>query len=231
VTSIGDYAFYYCSALTSVTCLAENVPTTGSTAFYNVPQSTATLYVPAGSVDAYKAAEQWKEFGQILPIKKGDWVDLTETFDKSKPIKKIRILNERTWVDTYICVFFSLTPNDNTNEDTNYNINFYTMGIGDGKKQGYTGVYVSDCKNVGDGWYEYEFKQTVYFSHYQVNCPRGRIKVYDESSPTAVEEIKSSKTLQATDENAPIYDLMGRRLQQKPASGYYIQGGKKFYVK
>lgn len=31
--------------------------------------------------------------------------------------------------------------------------------------------------------------------------------------------------------NTPINDLMGRRLQQKPASGYYIQGGKKYFVK
>ena len=49
--------------------------------------------------------------------------------------------------------------------------------------------------------------------------------------PTAVEEIKFSKTLQATDENAPIFDLMGRRLKERPASGYYIQGGKKYFVK
>jgi hypothetical protein len=48
--------------------------------------------------------------------------------------------------------------------------------------------------------------------------------------PTAVEELKSNKTLRAK-ENAPIYDLMGRRLSKKPASGYYIQGGKKYYVK
>ena len=33
------------------------------------------------------------------------------------------------------------------------------------------------------------------------------------------------------DANVPIFDLMGRRLQQKPASGYYIQGGKKYLVK
>ena len=71
VTSIGSYAFQSCSGLTSVTCLAENVPTTGNYVFSGVPQSTATLYVPAGSVDAYKAAEQWKEFGTItanLPV-------------------------------------------------------------------------------------------------------------------------------------------------------------------
>lgn len=32
-------------------------------------------------------------------------------------------------------------------------------------------------------------------------------------------------------ENAPIYDLMGRRLQQKPKSGYYIRNGKKYFVR
>jgi hypothetical protein len=48
--------------------------------------------------------------------------------------------------------------------------------------------------------------------------------------PSAVEELKSNNNLNAN-ENAPIYDLMGRRLQQKPASGYYIQGGKKYFVK
>ena len=48
--------------------------------------------------------------------------------------------------------------------------------------------------------------------------------------PTTVHELKSNKALKAN-ENVPIYDLMGRRLQQKPASGYYIQGGKKYFVK
>ena len=30
--------------------------------------SEATLYVPAQSLDDYKAADQWKEFGAILPL-------------------------------------------------------------------------------------------------------------------------------------------------------------------
>ena len=117
VTSISYSAFAYCSGLTSVTCLAENVPNTDNYAFEYVPQSTAILYVPETSLNAYKTASQWKEFGNIVGI-----------------------------------------------------------------------------------------------------------------DPTAVEELKSNKTLKAND-NAPIYDLMGRRLQQKPASGYYIQGGKKYFVK
>ena len=33
-----------------------------------MPLSEVTLYVPAQSLDDYKAAEQWKDFGAILPI-------------------------------------------------------------------------------------------------------------------------------------------------------------------
>ena len=33
------------------------------------------------------------------------------------------------------------------------------------------------------------------------------------------------------DANASIYDLSGRQLSKKPARGYYIRGGKKYYVK
>ena len=117
VKSIGESAFYGCSGLTSVTCLAENVPNTGYYAFEDVPQSTATLYVPETSLNAYKTTYPWDLFGNIVGI-----------------------------------------------------------------------------------------------------------------DPTAVEELKSKKTVKAN-ENAPIFDLMGRRLQQKPASGYYIQGGKKYFVK
>jgi hypothetical protein len=49
-----------------VLCLAEDVPNTGSNVFRNVPQSTVTLYVPETSVNAYKTASQWKEFGNIV---------------------------------------------------------------------------------------------------------------------------------------------------------------------
>ena len=36
--------------------------------YYSTPICHATLYVPAESVEQYKTAEQWKEFGSILPI-------------------------------------------------------------------------------------------------------------------------------------------------------------------
>ena len=40
--------------------------------FYNCDLSNATLHVPAGSVDTYKAAEGWKEFGNIVALSNGD---------------------------------------------------------------------------------------------------------------------------------------------------------------
>ena len=50
------------------------------------------------------------------------------------------------------------------------------------------------------------------------------------SSMTAIGEIKTEAESEAA-EDSPIYDLMGRRLQKKPESGYYIQGGKTYFVK
>jgi len=50
------------------------------------------------------------------------------------------------------------------------------------------------------------------------------------SSMTAIGEVKTEAESEAA-EDAPIYDLMGRRLQKKPVSGYYVQGGKTYFVK
>lgn len=79
VTTIETLAFHYCKALNSVTCKAVEPPVLGSSVFSVVPLTDATLYVPAESVDAYKNADQWKDFGQILPIEptsyKSQWCD------------------------------------------------------------------------------------------------------------------------------------------------------------
>ncbi|GHS85010.1 hypothetical protein FACS1894201_04240 [Bacteroidia bacterium] len=66
VTSIGDGAFSECSGLTSVTNLNPVPQTITSDVFTNVPISSDTLFVPAGSLAAYQAADVWKYFGTIL---------------------------------------------------------------------------------------------------------------------------------------------------------------------
>ena len=61
ITSIGDYAFQGCSVLTSVTVEAQNPPTLGSGIFGN-NASGRKIYVPAESVNAYKAASGWSSY-------------------------------------------------------------------------------------------------------------------------------------------------------------------------
>ena len=88
VTDIGASAFADCTGLTEVICLAPTPPTMGQYAnpsadseiFARVDVSNTTLYVPAESVEAYKNVDQWKDFGQILPIEpttsyKSQWCD------------------------------------------------------------------------------------------------------------------------------------------------------------
>ena len=65
VTSIGDDAFYNCSGLTSVPCLAPTPPTCSSSCFSGVDCSNIPLYVPIESVSLYQVARQWKEFNVI----------------------------------------------------------------------------------------------------------------------------------------------------------------------
>ena len=67
VTSIGENAFFGCRGLTSITCEVATPPTLGSNVFSYVDTSIP-LYVPAGRVSAYKSADQWKDFTNILPI-------------------------------------------------------------------------------------------------------------------------------------------------------------------
>ena len=67
VTSIGDYAFRSCSSLTSITCKALTPPAISSSTFSGVDKSIP-VYVPVGSVEAYKAANYWKEFTNIQSL-------------------------------------------------------------------------------------------------------------------------------------------------------------------
>ena len=91
VTKFGGLTFYGCSSLRSVTigngvktiisedfacckdlqevyCYAENVPSTNSDAFQDSYTEYATLHVPAASVNAYREADPWKNFKEVVSL-------------------------------------------------------------------------------------------------------------------------------------------------------------------
>ena len=69
ITALHDNAFYGCSKLSSVYCRATNPPQLGFGVFSET--SNLKIYVPAASVEAYKAAEGWSEYAsQIVGYKK-----------------------------------------------------------------------------------------------------------------------------------------------------------------
>lgn len=60
VTSIDGATFYNCSKLTEMTILATTPPTLGSTGA--ISSATTTIYIPAGTLEAYSTATNWSNF-------------------------------------------------------------------------------------------------------------------------------------------------------------------------
>ena len=65
VTRIGDWAFGGCSSLSSITCEAETPPTVSSFTFYYIDLESITIYVPCGYVEVYEISSGWRDFTNI----------------------------------------------------------------------------------------------------------------------------------------------------------------------
>ena len=68
VNYINEKAFAKCNKLGMVKCLAEIVPSTFTDAFQDSYPQHATLYVPAGSINAYMTTAPWSEFGNFKTL-------------------------------------------------------------------------------------------------------------------------------------------------------------------
>lgn len=65
VTSIGNTAFAFCSNLTSITVESETPPALNGNIFFGTSDSLV-IYVPAASVDTYKAASGWSTYADRI---------------------------------------------------------------------------------------------------------------------------------------------------------------------
>lgn len=104
VTTLADYAFYGCTGLTAIACKATTPPTCGSGCFYNV-KTSIPLYVPKGTVAAYKAATGWKSFtnrkelqeektvSELEPVKTVPGTETAITFTLGGPSSSAVLLN------------------------------------------------------------------------------------------------------------------------------------------
>ncbi|GHT21633.1 hypothetical protein AGMMS4957_10660 [Bacteroidia bacterium] len=67
VTSISPGAFYGCSGLTEIHCNNPTPPNIDAVySFLHVNKASCKLYVPAGSLVAYKATDGWRDFFNII---------------------------------------------------------------------------------------------------------------------------------------------------------------------
>lgn len=85
LTSLGDYCFSWCSSLTSVLCLAVEPPSCTK----SVVDNTTRLYVPKGSVEKYKQSAAWNSAKGIYPLYPTSSVSLAKevSVNKAKPTK------------------------------------------------------------------------------------------------------------------------------------------------
>ena len=66
VTTIGDNAFCGCYWLSSVYCKATTPPVLGGTYVFDNNASSRKIYVPVGSVEAYKSAPRYSEYASAI---------------------------------------------------------------------------------------------------------------------------------------------------------------------
>lgn len=69
VKNIAFRAFYGCTNLQKFICMAEQIPKTHKTAFENSNIANVTLMVPGVAVNAYKSADPWKGFKEVMEVR------------------------------------------------------------------------------------------------------------------------------------------------------------------
>ena len=85
VTTIGNSAFEGCSGLTSVYCHWEQ-PLECAPNFYETVLENTTLYVPTGTIDAYRSVDPWRWF---INIEEGNYSGIADTPGSGLSVKVI----------------------------------------------------------------------------------------------------------------------------------------------
>jgi hypothetical protein len=105
VTSIRSDAFRGCTGLTSVISLN---PTPPEASFPDVNKTTCVLYVPKGSIDAYRSDAGWKGFENITEFVVNITTEIKDTVFRAEIYRKIGKVSPDTIYNTDVDTITSL---------------------------------------------------------------------------------------------------------------------------
>ncbi len=133
-----------------MTCLAENIPSTYSSAFLDSYVEYSTLRVPTTSVAAYRAAEPWKFFGTIEGIDGGGSLGKCATPTIAFVDGKLTAISETEGAHCEISgtLTSSLSGTDSFTPLLQLKVTAYATA--DGYQQSETAEATFDLTNVGD---------------------------------------------------------------------------------
>lgn len=101
-TGIGSHAFAYCPNLEMVTVHWDSPLSISPNTFEGVDLSKLTLLVPETTVPAYKSADVWKEFGEIIEFEPSDInVNTSTSFIDNSDITPRFTLSGQRATDSY----------------------------------------------------------------------------------------------------------------------------------
>ena len=187
--SLGQKVFGESTSLSKVICKAavppvvENDLLTGTDNYNASIIPNATLYVPAESLEAYKTAAAWKDFGQILPIEpttsyKSQWCDTWNVmwfdgmrFDETASTSQYR-LGKDTIIGDYTYSKFTSRTSVRFTEDWKVYVYYegfddndpYTQDLPTGEYLAYDfSAQVGDTLEVFSGSHSYTTEQCVVY--------------------------------------------------------------------
>ena len=179
VTSIGNQVFYLCSNLTSITCEATTPPTfvKGANAWRPFGGSV-TIYVPAASVDAYKAAEIWSNYADRIQAHltvslSSEHIVTGETYTLSVKYNGVDVLSNATVTSTGDVTISgsSFTANSDGAFSITATYNGYTETLnGTASTPEYEIAYI-DCSRLEDTNPLIDIDNTVYDEELEENVP------------------------------------------------------------
>ena len=245
VTSIEVRAFYNCKSLTSVTipnsvkiiepsafidCELRTIiakqtdPRKYDSAFSAVTYTHAQLYVPAGTFWDYVYHSEWGEF-----------INIKESVEDESHLNSNIAYMLADGIGTNYTVYDSnsnsltIVPYTFALDEEDANACWVMTDIAGGKalRNLGSGRYATVASNGQIGLSASPVLLDIAVSEegLTINGARKMLVVNNSVDPTGIDFIT------ADDSNAPIYDLSGRRLNEAPEKGIYIQNGKKIMVK